>query len=102
LTPIDLSGEGAADEGGSRDELVPWSIDKAHRWAYPLAMLRAESSRRALRVIEPPMLARLQRWLLQMSRDDTVVHYDPEPGPGFVYVARRPGVDLDLIREPPA
>ena len=35
-----------------------------------------------------------------MAEGDLVLDYDPSTEEGFGYVARRPGLDLDLIREP--
>lgn len=82
------------------DELVPWAVKKEHRWAYPLAMLRAEGCRRAGQVVAESLLRRLDGWLATTASDNTVVHYDPATEEGFVHVPRREGVDLDLIRQP--
>ena len=80
------------------DDLIPWAVEKQHRWAYPLMMLRTEARRRAGMEIAGSMRGRLDRWLAQMRRNDTVVHYDPMAGEGFLVVPRRPGIDTDLIR----
>lgn len=83
------------------DDLIPWAVEKQHRWAYPLMMLRTEGRRRAGLPIADSMTGRLDRWLAQMETDNTVVHYDPETEEGFFYVKRRPKSDPDLIRTPP-
>ncbi|CAI9419714.1 hypothetical protein [Nocardioides sp. T2.26MG-1] len=82
------------------DDLIPWAVDKRHRWAYPLMMLRTEARRRAGMEVADGMLDRVERWLLRMQADETVVHYDPATGGGFSYVARRADLDADLIRAP--
>jgi hypothetical protein len=81
------------------DDLIPWAVEKRHRWAYPLMMLRAEARRRAGMDNPGTMRERLDRWLAKMERDNTVVSYDPASEPGFTYVQRTPG-DADLIRLP--
>jgi hypothetical protein len=78
--------------------LIPWQVQRQHRWSYAVMMLRTEWRRRVGIEVSPDMRARLDRWLTQLREDGTVVDYDPETG--FHYVSRRPGVDLDLIREP--
>jgi hypothetical protein len=82
------------------DDLIPWAVERDHRWAYPLMMLRTEGRRRAGLEVAESMTGRLDRWLEQMTKDDTVIHYDPETEEGFFYVPRRKGVDMDLIRVP--
>jgi hypothetical protein len=84
----------------STDGLVPWQIAKAHRWAYPLMMLRFEQRRRAGHDLDRRMEARLRRWRQERRRDGLVVDYDPASEEGFTLVPRRPGIDRDLIREP--
>ncbi|WP_372728478.1 hypothetical protein [Nocardioides sp.] len=79
-------------------ELVPWEIASSHRWAYSLMMLRAEESRRAGREVSDSMRDRLERWLAELAVDDLVVHYDDTTPDGFQRVARRRGIDMDLIR----
>ena len=82
------------------DDLIPWAVEKQHRWAYPLMMLRTEARRRAGMEVADGMLDRLERWLERMSADQTVIHYDAATEEGFAYVPRRPEVDVDLIRVP--
>lgn len=81
------------------DELIPWAVEKRHRWAYPLMMLRTEARRRAGLEVAESMQHRLDLWLAKMEVDNTVVYYDPETEEGFHYVARRK-TDTDLIRQP--
>lgn len=82
------------------DDLIPWAVEKRHRWAYPLMMLRTEARRRAGMEVADGMLDRLERWLVRRQAEETVVHYDPATEDGFSYVARRADVDADLIRMP--
>ncbi|MBA2955335.1 hypothetical protein GON03_13435 [Nocardioides sp. MAH-18] len=77
------------------DNLIPWRVDVAHRWSHEALMLRAEQRRRAGLPNGEEMDARLDRWLAELERDGTVVDYDLARG--FVYVARRPEIDTDLI-----
>ena len=83
------------------EALVPWAVRDEHRWAYAAAMLRMEARRRAGFAIRPEDLGRLESWKRQLQEHgDLVVDYDPATEQGFRYAPRRPGVDLDLIREP--
>jgi hypothetical protein len=82
------------------DDLIPWAVNREHRWKYPLAMLRAEARRRAGADLRPDDASRLRNWLDEMRASGSVVHYDPETEEGFFYVPRRVGIDRDLIREP--
>lgn len=81
------------------DDLVPWAVEKRHRWSYPLMMLRAEARRRAGLPNTPAMQHKLDAWLAGRRRDNTVISYDPTTEKGFSYVPREPS-DTDLIREP--
>lgn len=90
-------GVGHAHHERNRD-LIPWVLLPQHRPRYPAKMLRLEARRRAGKELTPENQTRLDAWLEQRQMTDTVVHYDPETDQGFWYVARRPGVDDDLIR----
>lgn len=85
-----------------RTDLIPWSVRPEHRWAYPLTMLRVEGRRRAHGDdhLSERTLARLTTWRHRLAWHDLVVHYDPDTPDGFSYLPRRPGVDLDLYRDP--
>lgn len=80
--------------------LIPWSVRAEHRWAYPLALLRMEQRRRSGHAITSTDRARLESWRGTLERKALVVHYDPTTAEGFHYVARRPGIDDDLVRRP--
>lgn len=82
------------------DALIPWTVHAEHRWAYPLAMLRAEARRRAGVPLTPDDGRRIGAWLDNLREHDLVVHYDPTTAEGFHYVPRRPGIDVDLVRLP--
>lgn len=84
------------------DELIPWAVKDEHRWAYPVVMLRVEARRRAGRPLREQDAVRIDPWKAELVQRGVVVHYDPETEDGFFYVPARPGVDLDLIREPDA
>ncbi|MET8111167.1 hypothetical protein [Streptomyces prasinus] len=80
------------------DELIPWFVKEEHRWAYPLAMLRAEARRREDKATEDD-LTRLAAWKKMIEENNVVVHYDPDTEDGFFYIPREPQDD-DLIRRP--
>ncbi|WP_436739913.1 hypothetical protein [Streptomyces sp. BBFR102] len=81
------------------DELIPWFVKEEHRWAYPLAMLRAEARRRAGKELTETDTSRLGNWLEMLEEENAVVHYDPDTDEGFFYIPREPEDD-DLIRRP--
>jgi hypothetical protein len=82
------------------DALIPWIVSEVHRPSFALAVLRLESRQRAGYVLNPLDQERLDVWHKGLAAQDLVVDYDPNTDEGFTYVKRRPGVDLDLIREP--
>lgn len=82
------------------DELIPWFVKEEHRWDYPIMMLRMEARRRDGKDLSDEELTRLDVWRGRMTKDGTVVHYDPDTEEGWFYVPRRDGVDTDLIRVP--
>lgn len=82
------------------DDLIPWAVNREHRWLYPVMMLRAAAAQREGKELPERTMERLERWLEERKAEDSVVHYDPETEEGFFYVPRRPGVDTDLIRVP--
>lgn len=81
------------------DSLIPWMVKEAHRWAYPLAMLRTEARVRAGVTLSESDEKRLASWKKMLGEGDLVVYYDPETEDGFFYIPRQPG-DTDLIHEP--
>ena len=81
------------------DDLIPWFVKEEHRWAYPLAMLRAEARRRAGKELTEVDKGRLDSWLAMLKEENAVVHYDPDTEEGFFYVPRREEDD-DLIHRP--
>lgn len=60
------------------DELIPWHVKPEHRWAYPVAMLRAEARRRAGFELNEATQQRLNSWLRTLDEENLVVHYDPD------------------------
>ena len=83
------------------DQLIPWSVDVAHRWAYPLMMLRFEARRRAGAPLGPEDARRLDSWRRDLTSRDAVVLYDAQTPDGFHLVPREAG-DEDIIRRPTA
>lgn len=81
------------------DELIPWHVKAEHRWAYPVAMLRAEARRRAGFELPDDMQGRVNSWLKMLEEQKAVVHYDPDTEQGFFYVPRE-GEDDDIIHRP--
>lgn len=80
--------------------LIPWMVKDEHRWAHPLAVLRLVARERAGYELTADNRARVLSWYARLAVDDLVVGYDDDTDEGFFYVPRRPGLDLDLIREP--
>lgn len=84
-----------------RDEkLIPWKVNREHRYDWPIQMLRLEARRRAGKPLTENEQKDLQGWLNTMQQDGCVVHYQPDTEQGWFYVEPRPGIDNDLIREP--
>lgn len=81
------------------DDLIPWFVKEEHRWAYPLAMLRATARSRAGKDVTKTDQARLASWMEMLEENNAVVHYDPDTEEGFFYVPRQEGDD-DLIHRP--
>ncbi|MFJ1932609.1 hypothetical protein ACIOGZ_08015 [Kitasatospora sp. NPDC088160] len=81
------------------EELIPWTVKKEHRWAYPVIMLRFESRRREGRDLSEVDQGRLDSWKKMLKDDGLVVHYVPDTDDGFFYVPREEQ-DTDLIRAP--
>lgn len=80
------------------DRLIPWAVAPEHRDRMDLVMLRTEGRLRAgLDVVETRWVDH-QSWRRDLDASGMVIHYDREDG--FTWVPRRPGIDLDLIREP--
>lgn len=82
------------------DVLIPWAVERQHRWGYPITMLRAEARRRSGLELSEDTEHRVNVWIRNLKDDGAVVHYDPDTEEGFFYVAARPGIDTDLIRVP--
>ena len=82
------------------DNLIPWAVKAQHRHAYDVALLRMAARKRAGAELTTTDESRLTSWLRKLDAADLVLHYDPDTEQGFYYVPRRPGLDLDLIREP--
>jgi len=91
---------------GRHDDLIPWPLRKEHRHKMPPKMLRALGRRRNGEPLGPTVERELDRWLVARAETSpeapygTVVHYNPLTKEGWFYVARRPGIDNDLIRVP--
>jgi hypothetical protein len=81
-------------------DLIPWAIEEQHRWQYPVIMLRAEARRREGKELREVDRIRLDAWLRRLEDENVVVHYEPETDEGFWYVARREGIDTDIVRLP--
>ncbi len=80
--------------------LIPWAVKAQHRWSYPLAMLRIEARRRGGFEVRASDNERLASFKRDLYAEGLVVHYDPDTEVGWWLVPRRPGVDLDMIRDP--
>lgn len=80
------------------DRLVPWIVSPGHRNSIDLKGLRVEGRLRAGLSVNDQDFATHHAWRKRLDDSGLVVDYDPEAG--FSWVDRRPGIDLDLIREP--
>jgi hypothetical protein len=67
---------------------------------YPLAMLRIEARRRGGFEVRASDSERLASFKRDLYAEGLVVHYDPDTEVGWWLAPRRPGVDLDMIRDP--
>ena len=82
------------------DALIPWEIKKEHRFGYPLWALRAEGRMRSGLSVSKGTLDRLTSFKDKLFANGDVIHYEPDTEQGWWLVPRRPGIDLDMIREP--
>lgn len=83
----------------ARDKtLIPWTVEREHRHTHDVIMLRYEARRREGRPITPSAARDLEAWLRGLSARNQVIDYCPVQG--FRKMARRPGLDLDLVRVP--
>ncbi|MBA8792839.1 hypothetical protein FHX74_000433 [Friedmanniella endophytica] len=79
-------------------ELIPWIVQEPDREHADLMCLRWEARRRAGAELTEAARIRLTGWLKGLAERGQVIAYDPDIG--FRQVARRPGIDLDIIRHP--
>lgn len=77
--------------------LIPWQVEPAHRFAYPLSILRWEAQVREGRALSPSQAMKHASFMGALKRDDQVIDYDPVQG--FRLVPRVPS-DEDVIRRP--
>jgi hypothetical protein len=89
---------------GSRpkeERAVPWSpIRPEHRDKYLYRILRAAHKRELGEKNSPQWEIMLDAFLKQAEEQDFVVGYWPDTEDGFYRIARRPGIDEGLIRNP--
>ncbi|MER5632178.1 hypothetical protein [Streptomyces nitrosporeus] len=81
------------------DDLIPWHVEKQHRWRYDLVMLRLEARLREGQELTAREAQRLSSWRASLEEENAVVHYDPETADGFFLVPRT-SEDTDIIRQP--
>lgn len=82
------------------DPLIPWTVHSWHLWSVTLAMLHAESRRRAGFELCGPDLRAVQEFGDELRRKGMVIHYEPRSRRGFWVVPRRDLFDADLVRVP--
>lgn len=80
--------------------LIPWNVQDRHDFRREMKYLRLEARVRAGLDIGSRDAVLLKSWVDTLKRHNIVVHYEPDTEEGFFYVARRMGVDTDLIRVP--
>jgi hypothetical protein len=84
-------------------ELIPWTVQERHRWAYPLQMLRIEGRVRAGGARPTGSdAARHHNFILRLRDRGEVITYLPDTPEGFHYIARDPSQDAPdaLVRKP--
>jgi hypothetical protein len=82
------------------DKLIPWEVKMEHRYAHSILMLRIEARRRAGFEIGERQEHAVKMFKQGLAEDGAVIHYEPDTEQGWFRVPPRPGIDLDLIREP--
>lgn len=84
--------------------LIPWRVRVEHSHLYLAKLLRWEARLRAELPVEERHQQELERYKARLAAAfdgrGGVIHYDPKTPEGWWVVERRPGIDLDLIREP--
>ena len=83
-------------------ECVPWRYEDAHRWAYPVRMLRLLGRRRSGLPLAPELDATLETWLGAVAESHAVVGYC-RSADGFLYIDEgwREGPNPDIpVRVP--
>lgn len=84
-------------------ELLPWKMKPNHNSGFPAQMLRLESRHRRGETLSKDDEGKRARFVRRLEREGIVVDYNPanpEYHEGWAYVERRPGIDVDLIRDP--
>lgn len=82
------------------DKLIPWEVKPEHRYAHSILMLRAIARKRAGFDLTEQAEHATKMFKQGLEEDGAVIHYEPDAEQGWFRVAPRPGIDLDLIREP--
>lgn len=86
------------------EELIPWRVKAEHSILYPVKVLRWEARRRAGLDLAPTDASRLEAYKAKLDAAfdgrGGVIHYDPDTEQGWFVVERRPGIDVDMIRNP--
>ena len=83
------------------DELIPWGVNRKHRWHRYLGMLRLEARFRRFGIdgIGEGDVRELASFRERLKESDAVIDYNPETERGFFAVPREPG-DRDIVRQP--
>lgn len=83
--------------------LIPWAVKPEHQKNYLLNQLRREAKRRmGVQSSQSHTMESIKAWADSLTSNNAVVDYRPETEEGFFLTYARPGIDLDLIREPDA
>lgn len=79
-------------------KVMPWVLRPEHTYVEAARCIRWYARRIAGKRLSADANIRLDKMLDALKAKDAVLHY--EPTLGFVPVARRPAIDLGIVREP--
>lgn len=68
------------------DDTVPWRVNVRHAREYPVRMLRLLGRRRKGMSLNGPEGKMLDAFLLNLSKENAIVAYDPNSFEGFYYI----------------
>ncbi|WP_144121138.1 helix-turn-helix domain-containing protein [Catellatospora sichuanensis] len=103
-----LRNANATAERPSYKAMIPWTVKRAHTYAFPVQMLRLLARKEKGETLSPVRERMLTKWLREIEGANVVVAYDPEcpPNPaspisgGFYYAPRADSDGKSIVRPP--